>query len=447
MDFSTPSNHGTIGLRGPSTREEARHTRRDQPGRRRLRATGAAFAGSSGASPSRPSRPRSTAAGSRPSGSSGRRVAVEADVFADGHDALAAVVKYSSAPPPVGEANRMAGRVDGPRDWTEVPMAPLVNDRWRGEFPVSELGRYVYTIEAWVDEFETWSRQLAKRIAAGQDVDLELEVGARMVEAAAARARGSRADASSLTALAQAIRVGGVAAIKALPAGSAAASCAGTPSAATRRPMRASSRSSSSARRRGSAPGTSCSRVPTGAARANTAPSATSRAACRRSPRMGFDVLYLPPIHPIGRTHRKGANNSLRAAGRARQPVGDRLGGGRPQVREPALGTLDDFRHLVGPPPARESTSRSTSRSSARPTTRTCASTPSGSSTGPTARSSTRRTRPRSTRTSTRSTSSASTGASCGRSSCRSSSSGSSRAFASSASTTRTPSRSRSGSG
>ena len=75
----------------------------------------------------------------------GETVTVEADIFADGHDALAAVLRF---------------RHESEPDWTEVPMTPLVNDRWRGEFPVTELGRYRFTVEGWVDPFETWSRQL-----------------------------------------------------------------------------------------------------------------------------------------------------------------------------------------------------------------------------------------------------------------------------------------------
>src|SRR5207244_2621936 len=79
--------------------------------------------------------------------------------------------------------------------------------RWRGEFPVTELGRYVFTIEAWVDHFETWSRQLAKRLAAGQDVRLEPEVGARMIEETAARADGTTADSARLRELAKPLRI------------------------------------------------------------------------------------------------------------------------------------------------------------------------------------------------------------------------------------------------
>ena len=103
----------------------------------------------------------------------GEKVAVEADIFADGHDALACVIRYRH------QSNSTS---------TEVPMVPLPNDRWRAEFVVTELGTYRFTIEAWVDRFGTWSRQFAKRVEAGQDVTQELEVAARLVDAAAARA-------------------------------------------------------------------------------------------------------------------------------------------------------------------------------------------------------------------------------------------------------------------
>ena len=85
----------------------------------------------------------------------GEKVAVEADIFADGHDALACVIRY---------------RHQSSSTSTEVPMVPLPNDRWRAEVVVTELGTYLFTIEAWIDRFETWSRQFAKRVEAGQDV-------------------------------------------------------------------------------------------------------------------------------------------------------------------------------------------------------------------------------------------------------------------------------------
>src|SRR5258706_11532502 len=103
----------------------------------------------------------------------GEKVVVEADVFADGHDALACIIRY---------------RHQSSSTSTEVPMVPFPNDRWRAEFVVTELGTYLFTIEAWVDRFESWSRQFAKRVEAGQDVTQELEVAAQLVAAAAARA-------------------------------------------------------------------------------------------------------------------------------------------------------------------------------------------------------------------------------------------------------------------
>ena len=110
----------------------------------------------------------------------GERITVEADIFADGHDAISSVLRW---------------RHQSSTLWNDVPMVPIVNDRWRGEFMVSELGRYLYTIQGWVDAFETWSRQFAKRVEADQEITLELEVAARMVEAAASRADGSDSNA------------------------------------------------------------------------------------------------------------------------------------------------------------------------------------------------------------------------------------------------------------
>src|SRR5207245_220581 len=89
-----------------------------------------------------------------------------------------------------------------------------VNDRWRAEFTVTELGHYVFTVEGWIDPFETWSRQFAKRVEAGQDVTQELEVAARLVESAAARASGP--EAAKLMAYAAQLRKGKAAAAAAL---------------------------------------------------------------------------------------------------------------------------------------------------------------------------------------------------------------------------------------
>lgn len=104
----------------------------------------------------------------------GDLVRVEADIFADGHDTLAAVLrsKHESS------------------DWSEQRMRADVNDRWCGDFFVSELGRYFFTIHAWVDHFETWRRDLLKRIQAGADTEVDYQIGADFIEQAAGRASG-----------------------------------------------------------------------------------------------------------------------------------------------------------------------------------------------------------------------------------------------------------------
>jgi len=100
----------------------------------------------------------------------GEPMTVEADIFADGHDFLTARLLYRKA---------------GDRDWTETPMEPLVNDRWRGTFEVDQIGDYYYTLLAWVDRFKSWRHGLAKKVEAGQDVALDLLAGAELVELAA----------------------------------------------------------------------------------------------------------------------------------------------------------------------------------------------------------------------------------------------------------------------
>ncbi|MEP6752537.1 MAG: alpha-1,4-glucan--maltose-1-phosphate maltosyltransferase [Candidatus Dormiibacterota bacterium] len=263
----------------------------------------------------------------------GERVVIEADVFADGHDAVACVARY---------------RHESEGEWSEVPMVALGNDRWRAEITVSRLGRYLYTVEGWVDRFQTWRLQLAKRVAAGQDVALELEVGAKLVEAAAARATGAEADvlrkyAAGLVAT-RVPRDSGplplverelIALMDRFPDRSEAVAYPRELQMLVD-PQRARfsawyelfPRSAGEPGRHG-----------------------TFRDVEKRLPYiagMGFDVLYMPPIHPVGRTNRKGANNSIKAL--PDEPgspwaIGS-IDGGHKSIA-PELGTLDDFRHLL----------------------------------------------------------------------------------------------------
>ena len=96
----------------------------------------------------------------------GDRVTVEADAFADGHDHVVVLLLH---------------RKQGAERWTETPMESIFNDRYRASFTVDELGRYQYTIQAWVDRFHTWRYDLTKRAAAGQDLAVDLLIGAAIV--------------------------------------------------------------------------------------------------------------------------------------------------------------------------------------------------------------------------------------------------------------------------
>ena len=112
----------------------------------------------------------------------GDRVMVTADIFADGHDILHAVLRHR----PASET-----------EWQEVPMEPQPNDRWQGEFTVPVQGRHLYTLQAWIDRFQSWSRDLEKKFEAAQDISVDMMAGVQLIEATAARASGK--DKSALT--------------------------------------------------------------------------------------------------------------------------------------------------------------------------------------------------------------------------------------------------------
>src|SRR5579862_3947283 len=119
----------------------------------------------------------------------GERVLVTADIFADGHDLLYAVLRY---------------RPEVQAEWEEVPMSPVTNDQWQAEFSVRSQGRHLYTLQAWPDRFQSWSRDLLKKFEAAQDITVDIMAGLQLIDAAAARATGK--DKPQLTATAQEIR-------------------------------------------------------------------------------------------------------------------------------------------------------------------------------------------------------------------------------------------------
>ena len=263
----------------------------------------------------------------------GEMVVVEADVFADGHDQIACRVLY--------------WRENG-EEVQSSPMKLLGNDRWRGEFCVLSLGRYQYTVEGWIDRFQSWRGELIKRIAAGQDVDVELLIGAKIIESAAARASGEDAkflrrsihrlreekELESKTSVALEPELLDV--IERYPERDLAGRYERQLAVVVDREKARFSTWYEIFPR-------SCSPEP---GRHGTFRDCEARLGYVAS--MGFDVVYLPPIHPIGRTFRKGKNNSVTA-----QPddvgspwaIGSEEGGHK--SIHPQLGTLEDFRHFV----------------------------------------------------------------------------------------------------
>jgi len=274
----------------------------------------------------------------------GDTVAVVVDMFADGHDLLAGVVKFRHVPAgedrPVepGAARRRKLAAGAGEAWLEVRLAAIDNDAWGASFVVTELGRYEYTVEGWIDRFGTWLKGLVAKADAGQDVASELLEGAGLVREAGL---GDRADV-----------LGG--------SQSQAARVAAARDPELRRLMdeRPDRHTASSYDRvldvvvdpvlaRFGAwyemfP-RSCTPDP---ARSGTFREAEARLADIAA--MHVDVLYLPPVHPIGRAFRKGRNNSLTAEpGDPGSPWAIGAAEGGHTAIEPGLGTLEDFDRFV----------------------------------------------------------------------------------------------------
>jgi starch synthase (maltosyl-transferring) len=260
----------------------------------------------------------------------GDTVDVTANVFADGHDVVAAVVRH---------------RREGERRFREVRMRPLGNDRFAAAFTVSELGRHVYTLRAWIDRFATWRDQLARRVEAGQDVRVELAVGAGLIEDARTRAPAAAAAELARWRERLADEDAGDAAEAALDPALAELMEANDPRPHCTdadllvpvwvdRPLARFSAWYELFPRS------------LGGDRHGTL--ADVAAAVDRVAQMGFDVLYLPPVHPIGETHRKGPNNSPTAApGDVGSPWAIGAAAGGHTAVHPDLGTVADVRRLA----------------------------------------------------------------------------------------------------
>jgi len=280
----------------------------------------------------------------------GQPLVVEADAFAEYEPIVACVLRY---------------RREG-EDWTEIRMQDEPDDHKRGGFTPKQLGTYDYTLEAWIDEFETWRRALMRKVEARQDVAVELQIGAALVSAAASRASsaaaGRLASAAARIGAQERTREGARLASAAARIGDSERTREAARVALSDQVTRLMARHPDRSR---------AARHPELRLIVD-APKALFSAWYELFPRswakergrhgtfrdleavlpyvsgMGFDVLYLPPIHPIGRTHRKGKNNALTA--RPDDPgspwaIGSPEGGHK--AVHPELGTLEDFRRFV----------------------------------------------------------------------------------------------------
>ncbi len=262
---------------------------------------------------------------------------VQANCFTDGHDRLRVMLCW---------------RAERERNLREVEMQLDVNDEWHGSFTPPEPGPYRYTVTAWVDALHSWRHELERR-EDDEDIRIAARVGAELIEACAARAKGT--DAKTLREWAARLRAGGEDGASDAAALKAAALDERLLARADRYPDRSLATSHPI-------------ELPLWAdrprARFSTWYELFPRSASPEEKRhgtfadvearlpyvadMGFDVLYFPPIHPIGREKRKGRNNALTAeADDVGSPwaIGAKEGGHKAIL--PALGTMDDFRRLV----------------------------------------------------------------------------------------------------
>jgi starch synthase (maltosyl-transferring) len=263
----------------------------------------------------------------------GEKVVVTADIFADGHDAISAKLLY---------------RWPKDKAWRETPMTFVENDRWRGEFLVEEIGVYRYTVIGWIDHFKTWQRDMKKKYDAHQDLEMGLLIGVKYVEEASQRASGE--DRKKLTDFGKMLKKG-----EDQEEAVWVALSAELTELMDQYPDKKFAVSHPTELRvwvdRGKALFSawyelfprSCSREPNRHGTFEDCERLLPEIAS-----MGFDILYLPPVHPIGRINRKGKNNVLENNSEdvgSPWAIGSKEGGHK--AIHPQLGTIEDFERLI----------------------------------------------------------------------------------------------------
>nr|CAD6411431.1 hypothetical protein REQ54_00876 [Rhizobium sp. Q54] len=261
----------------------------------------------------------------------GETVRVEADIFGDGHDPLAAVLLWRAA---------------DEDEWQEVRMQLFENDRWRGEFTPRRMGRHEFAIEAWRNPFAIFRYEFTKKHDARLDLTLEIQEGINLVREGLASA--SRDLEAELRALLD--EIDGAAESRRIEL-LLAHETSELMARADRRPFRLRSQIIPlDAERLGASFASWYQIFPRSQSgdpnRHGTFDDVINRLPAIRE--MGFDVLYFPPIHPIGSTNRKGRNNSLKALpGDPGSPYAIGSEDGGHDAIHPELGTFEDFRRLV----------------------------------------------------------------------------------------------------
>jgi starch synthase (maltosyl-transferring) len=262
----------------------------------------------------------------------GETVRVEADAFGEGHDPIAVALRW---------------RAPGETDWREVRMQPLGNDRWAADFRLDQIGRYHFTVEAWRDEFAIFRGQLVKKFEAGLVVTLELEEGRRLVARVLRQAPHSVAR-SLRDLLGKLDRADDAERLQLL----LAEDTQDLMSLADPRPFpcRLDFEQAVEAERPAAAFSAWYEMFPRSqsgdATRHGTFNDVAGRLPAIKA--MGFDVVYFPPIHPIGQKNRKGRNNTLNAAPEdpgSPYAIGSSAGGH--DAIHPELGTMEDFERLL----------------------------------------------------------------------------------------------------
>jgi starch synthase (maltosyl-transferring) len=265
----------------------------------------------------------------------GETVTVEADVYADGHEYLSVQLRW---------------RADDARDWQATPMTPLGNDRWRAAFPLPRLGRYHFTVDGWLDRFGGYRRDLAKKRDADVTQAVDLEEGRALLIAAAERVEGAlRTELEDILARLDALAPDDVSGRSELLLSEALGALMQAaddrpyslsldpPQLVDAEPLQARFASWYELFPRSQTDDPD---------RHGTFDDVIKRLPAIRA--MGFDVLYMPPIHPIGTKNRKGANNSLTAEpGEPGSPyaIGSEVGGH--EAIHPELGGFEAFRRLI----------------------------------------------------------------------------------------------------